>query len=218
MRSAIILAGGGSTRMRSDKGLRLLAGEPLVDHVIRRVSVFVDEVFIVVGTEEQRMSYSGLVDSEAELLIDAYEDGSPLVGAITGLRRARGEYALVTGCDMPFVSREAVRLLFKEAEGLDGATFRWPNGWIEPLIAVYRVEPSLRVAEELYRSRNLRIRLILLGLPNVKMIPIDELRSIDPDLMSLRDVDTEESLMGAEKVFRKIVKRGNCLPQGKPID
>lgn len=203
MRSAIILAGGGSSRMKRDKGLVELEGEPLATHVIRRVSGLVDEVLLVVGSEEQRTLYSVEMAGNAEVLVDVYGDGSPLVGALTGFMRARGGYALVTGCDIPFISREAVRLLFEEGEGFDGAVFQWPNGWVEPLLAVYRVEPSLRVAEELYMAGNLRLRMILLELPRVKMIPIEALKKIDPDLLTLHDVDDENSLREAEKILRK---------------
>jgi molybdopterin-guanine dinucleotide biosynthesis protein A len=203
MRSAIVLAGGGSTRMSSDKGLRKLGSEPLTTHVVSRLSDLVDEVLLVVGSEAQRALYSGVVGEEAKILVDLYGDGSPLVGALTGFMRARGGYALVTGCDMPFISREAVRLLFDEAEGIDGAVFQWPNGWVEPLLAVYRVEPSRKVAEELYRAGNLRLRMILLELPKVKMIPIEALERIDPELLTLHDVDDENSLREAEKILRK---------------
>lgn len=203
MRSLIVLAGGGSTRMRSDKGLRELGSEPLALHVVRRLSDLVDEVLLVVGSEAKRALYSRVIGEAADILVDVYGDGSPLVGALTGFMRARGEYALVTGCDMPFISRGAVRLLFEEGEGFNGAVFQWPNGWVEPLLAVYRVEPSLRVAEELYRVGNLRLRMILLELPRVKMIPIETLKGIDPRLLTLHDVDDETSLREAENILRK---------------
>lgn len=203
MRSAVILAGGGSTRMEGDKGLRELGGEPLVRHVVRRLSGLVDEVLVVVGSEEQREAYFGAIGDEAELTIDIHEGGSPLVGALTGLRDAKGEYALITGCDMPFLSKDAIRLLFREAEGFDGATFRWPNGWIEPLIAVYRVGPSIKKAQELYDASNLRLRMVLLELPDVKMIPIEALRAFDPDLITLYDADTEDALREAEKILKE---------------
>lgn len=189
--------------MKRDKGLVELEGELLATHVIRRVSGLVDEVLLVVGSEEQRALYSLKMAGNAEVLVDVYGDGSPLVGALTGFMRARGCYALVTGCDIPFISSEAVRLLFEEGEGFDGAVFQWPNGWVEPLLAVYRVEPSLRVAEELYRAGNLRLRMILLELPRVKMIPIEALKKIDPGLLTLHDVDDENSLREAEKILRK---------------
>ncbi len=203
MRSAIILAGGRSTRMNGDKGLRELGGEALVNRVIRRVGELVDEVLLVVGSDEQREAYSRVVDEDVTLVVDLYSDGSPLVGAITGLKHAKGEYAFMAACDMPFISDEVVETLFKEGEGYDGAVYQWPNEWIEPLLAVYRVQPSLEKALELYGSGDLRVRRILQNLPHVKMIPMEDLKAIDPDLLSLFDADTEEALREAESVLEK---------------
>ena len=204
MRTAIILAGGDSTRMKRDKGLLDLAGEPLVCRVVNGVSGAVDEMLVVVGSEEQHLKYSDVLGDRAEILTDAYADGSPLVGAITGLQRARGEYALITACDMPFVSPDLVRWLFTEAEGHDGATFEWPNGWIEPFFAIYRVEPSLRIAGELFEEKNMRLRMVLRGLQDVKHIPMDALRERDPELLTLFDVDTVEAIVEAEKKLEKM--------------
>ena len=144
-----------------------------------------------------------VVDGEVGLVVDLYDGGSPLVGAITGFRCCRGSHALITACDMPFISEEAIRLLFGEVGGANGAVFRWPNGYIEPLIAVYRVKPSLRMAQELYEAGNLRLRMILLDLEDVRMIPIDALREIDPELLTLYDADTEDALLKAEKMLQK---------------
>ena len=189
--------------MSVDKGLKELGGEALVNRVIRRVSELVDEVLLVVGSEEQRETYSRVVDEDVTLVVDLYSDGSPLVGAITGLKYARGEYAFMAACDMPFISDEVVETLFKEGEGYDGAVFQWPNEWIEPLLAVYRVKPSLEKALELYGLGDLRVRRILQNLPNVKMIPMEDLKAMDADLMSLFDADTEEALREAENIVEK---------------
>ena len=204
MLTAIVLAGGDSTRMKRDKGLLDLAGEPMVCRVVEGVSGVVDEVLVVVGSAEQHRGYSDVLGDRVEVLTDVYGDGSPLVGAITGLRRARGEFAMITACDMPFVSPDVVRWLFAEAEGYDGATFEWPNGWIEPFFSVYRVEPSLRIAGELFEERNMRLRMILRRLPDVSHVPIGSLRERDPDLLTLFDVDTAEAIVEAEKKLEKM--------------
>ena len=204
MRTAIVLAGGDSTRMKRDKGLLDLADEPMVCRVVEGVSGVVDEVLVVVGSAEQHRGYSDVLGDRVEVLTDVYGDGSPLVGAITGLRRARGEFAMITACDMPFVSPDVVRWLFAEAEGHDGATFEWPNGWIEPFFSVYRVEPSLRIAGELFEERNMRLRMILRRLPDVSHVPIGSLRERDPDLLTLFDVDTAEAIVEAEKKLEKM--------------
>jgi molybdopterin-guanine dinucleotide biosynthesis protein A len=203
MRTAIVLAGGDSTRMKEDKGLMDLSSEPMVCRVVERVSTVVGEVLVVVGTLEQHVEYSEVLGGRVKILTDVYGDGSPLVGAITGLQRTRGEYALITACDMPFVSPDIVRWLFTEAEGRDGATFVWPNGWIEPFLSVYRVEPSLRIAGELFEEKNMRLRMILRRLPEVRHIPINSLKEKDPELLTLFDADNEEAIIEAEKKLEK---------------
>jgi len=190
--------------MDEDKGLKELDGEPMVAHVIRRLRDLVDEVLLVVGTDEQKAAYSSVVGDGFRVIADVYESGSPLVGAITGLRSCQGGYALITACDMPFLSGKIIRMLFEVAEGYNGAVFQWPNGWIEPLIAVYKVEPSLRKAQDLYDSDDLRIRKILLEMPNVNYIKIDILKNIDPELLTLFDADTREALRKAESILRKV--------------
>lgn len=203
VRSAIILAGGKSTRMNKDKGLKELCGEPLVNHVIHRVLDHVDEILVVVGSQVQKDVYSNVVGNRVKLVIDLYDDGSPLVGALTGFSEAKGDYALVTGCDMPFISHKVIQYLFSAGEGRNGAVFRWPNGWVEPLIAVYRIKPSLDRALDLYSLGDLRLRLILLNMEDVDMVPIETLMQMDPELLSLHDIDTVEALGKAKEILKR---------------
>ena len=189
--------------MRSDKGLTKIGDEPLICHTLKKVSEVVDEVLVVLGSEDQRKIYTKVLSDKAIILVDSYKEGSPLVGALTGLQNAKGEYTLITACDMPFISPKAVKMLFNAAKRRDGAVFQWPNGWIEPLLAVYKVKPSLEEAHRLYREGNLRLRMILRRLPDVNLIPIKELKTIDPELITLFDADTKESLTEAEEILKK---------------
>ena len=202
MRSAIILAGGKSTRMGEDKGLKKLDGRALIKHVIDRVSPHVDEVLLVLGSEEQKTAYMNQIGDSVRYVLDEYSQNASLVGALTGLKAARGEYALLTGCDMPFISPDAVSLLFEKAYGRSGATFQWANGWIEPLLSVYHVESASTLAEKLYLNGEMRLRMILYRLPDVHMISMDELRKIDKDLLSFFDADTDDLYKKAEKLIK----------------
>ena len=78
---------------------------------------------------------------------------------------------MITACDMLFASPDVTRWIFAEAEGHNGATYEWPNGWIEPFLSVYRVEPSLRIARELFEEKNLRLRIFLRRLPDMRNLP-----------------------------------------------
>jgi molybdopterin-guanine dinucleotide biosynthesis protein A len=198
MRSAIILAGGSSSRMKGEKGLRILGGKPIVEWVVGSVSESVDEVILVVGSEAQASVYRELLGDQTRVAVDLYRGRSPVVGALTGLSLARGEYALLVGYDMPFIRRDAVELLFGEAEGAGGATFVWPNGWLEPLLAVYGVDPGREAARRNYEEGDMRLGDVLRRMRDVRMIAVERLKLIDPELLTLFDVDTEERLREAE--------------------
>ena len=202
-RSGIVLSGGSSTRLGMDKGLRFIAGKPLVNHVVDRIREHVDEVIVVVASEEQKQLYDNVVEV---VVTDIYPDGSPLIGLLTGLSYCKGEYAFVVACDMPFICEEAVEMLFSRAEGHDGAVFEKPNGWIEPLSAVYNVETSLKAAERLYSEGDLRVRMIFLSLDDVCMIPVEQLRRVDPKLCTFFDTDTEEQFYEADRILRAMSK------------
>ena len=198
MRSGIILAGGRSSRMGGEKGLALLQGKPLFAHVTEKLTRVVDEVIIVVASEAQTGTYRL---PGARVVVDRLRRGTPLVGAYTGFAEARGEYAFLTGGDQPLLDPRVVELVFSEAEGHDAATPAWPNGWIEPLHAAYRTKPSAEVAIRLVEHGEKRLGSILRTLPDVKLIPIDEMSKVDPDLLTLTDVDTPEDLECVQRLL-----------------
>ncbi|MBS7619398.1 molybdenum cofactor guanylyltransferase [Candidatus Bathyarchaeota archaeon] len=200
--SLIILAGGRSRRIDEDKGLKILAGEPLINHVMSRFSNFVDEIIVVLKSEIQKRAYSQVLENDARLLIDLDKGESPLVGALTGFKESNAAYAFLTGCDTPFISTAAIRLLLENVRGFDAATFQWPNGWIEPLTAAYRIEPSMRLAKAYYMQGELRLRKVLTSLPRLKILPVSMLQDFDPNLLTFFDLDTLEDFQKAEKILK----------------
>lgn len=200
MYTAIVLAGGRSCRIGGDKGLTLLNGRPLVAHVLARLESVVDELIIVVSSDVQVEAYRGF---GARVLTDRVRRDTPLVGAYTGLAEAKGEYAFLTGVDQPLLDPRVIRLLFNEAEGHDAATPTWPNGWVEPLHAVYRSEPAATTALSLIECGEKKLSRILSNLSDVRHIPIDEIKALDQELLTLIDVDTSEELA---RVSRLLIK------------
>ncbi len=175
--------------MGADKGLALLQGKPLVAHVAERLATVVDEVIVVVSTEDQAKGYRsyGLL-----VVADAFPSESPIVGAYTGLAVARGGFTFIAGGDQPLLNPRVVELLFDEAEGHDAATPYWPNGWVEPLNSAYRTERAAAAALQLVKSGENRLRRLIDSLPDARRVPIDDIKAIDPDLRTLMDVDTPE--------------------------
>ena len=200
MRTAIVLAGGKSSRIGVDKGLVILNEKPLVAYVIERLEPVVDEVILVVGSQAQVVAYEGF---GSRVIRDKIQGGTPLVGAYTGFIEASGEYAFLTAVDQPLLDARIVELLFKEAQGHDAATPTWANGWVEPLHAVYKTRPSAAAAERLIEAGDKKLGMILSTLRDVVHIPIDKVKTLDPELHTFMDIDTAEDL---EKISRLLTK------------
>ena len=202
MRTGIILAGGDSKRIGTDKGLLDLDGKPLIQYVIESLKSVVDEIIVVVGSEERMPFYWQVVDEDVKVVADMYDEGSPLIGLMTGLTNATGEYAVVAACDMPFINSDLVDLLFLLSYDLNGTLLIKPNGWVEPLPAIYKVGMSLKRASQLYMQGDLRIRKVLETLPDVARVPVERLKVLDPELRSFFDLDTRERYNEALKILR----------------
>lgn len=179
-----------------------LNGKPLISYVVDNMRTVVGEVIVVVGSEEKKPFYLQVLDKDVKVVADIYDEGSPLIGLITGLSNAAGEYAVVAACDMPFINRDLVDLLFLLSYGLNGTLLIKSNGWVEPLPAVYKVDPSLKRAKHMYNHGDLRIRKVLETLEDVARVPVERLKVIDPELRSFFDLDTPERVSEALRIIR----------------
>lgn len=202
MRTGIILAGGDSKRIGTDKGLIDLDGKPLIGYVIESLKLVVDEIIVVVGSEARVPVYQDAVGGGVRVVPDMYDDGSPMIGLITGLTHARGDYAVVAACDMPFINSDLVDLLFLLSFELNGTLLIKPNGWVEPLPAVYKVDIGRERAVQLRGQGDLRLRKVLETLPDVARIQVERLRVIDPELRSFFDLDTRDRYDEAMKIIK----------------
>ncbi|HDI07894.1 MAG TPA: molybdenum cofactor guanylyltransferase [Candidatus Bathyarchaeota archaeon] len=199
-KAAVILAGGSSKRFGQDKGLVTLAGKPLILHVVEKVSGLVDEHVVVVSSEAQRESFSKLLP-ENRVVVDSTGKQSPLVGAFSGFQHVSGEYALLLPCDVPFVSRDVVSLLLEICGGRAAVIPRWTNGYIEPLQAVYAVEPAIQAAEEALGEGKLDMRSMIEKLRGVRYVSTLVLRQLDPQLLTFFNVNTPLDLKRAESLI-----------------
>jgi len=202
-KTAIILAGGFSERLGCDKGLVQMAGKPLVSHVFNRVNQIVEEVIVVVSSIDQKKTYSPLFPKKTKILVDIEDSQSPLVGALTGFMNACGEYSILLPCDTPFVSKEVVKLLFEIAPHRNAVIPRWPNGYIEPLQAVYRTSSALTAANEAREKGETRLRSMISLLKRVRYLSTIVIKEIDPHLTTFFNINTPLDLKRAESLFKK---------------
>jgi len=201
-KSAIILAGGVSSRFGQDKGLLQLANKPLIKHVLDAIGTLVDEKMVVASSKVQAENYAKVLDSDVNVLIDVDHAQSPLVGALTGFKEAHGKYALLLSCDTPFVSNDVVSLLFELCINRYAVIPRWPNGYIEPLQAVYCTKLALEAAKNALKEGKLNVQSMVNRLRGVRYVSTLVLQQLDPELRTFINVNTPLDLKKAELMIK----------------
>jgi molybdopterin-guanine dinucleotide biosynthesis protein A len=143
--AGVLLAGGQSQRMGGgDKNLRLIAGKPILDHVIERAKPQVDTLVLNANGDAARFARFGvpvIADSIAGF-------AGPLAGVLAGLDWAaqhlpEAELVASFATDAPFLPRDLVRRLVVALEegGFDLACAQ-SNGQVHPVFGLWPV--SLR--------------------------------------------------------------------------
>ena len=193
--SVIILAGGLSSRMGSDKAFLQIGERRFLEQVVSEVANLSEDIIIPIGMKNIKR-YRELVQNESvRLLQDETYIQSPLGGILTGLMNANETYAAVLACDSPFIKSSLVSHLFSRALTHDAAVPLWSlqdKMSTEPLCAVYKVESTRVVIKKMLNERKIACRRMILELPDVEYIPVSELRGIDERLDSFRNINTKE--------------------------
>lgn len=205
MRSAVILAGGKSSRFGRDKGLARLGGKPLVRRVADGLRPVVDETIISISSRNGQQAYRSRPPPHARFVEDRFADIGPLGGLITAFEEAGGEYVAVAPCDAPFIKPALYGMLFELAQGTDGAV-PVVGGYFEPLNAVYRRQgmlPAMKraLAEGLTKPVDAYRHLDILAVGE------RSLRRADPGLESFVNLNTPEALGRARGRMRRGERR-----------
>ena len=151
---AVVLAGGESLRFGSDKALARFRGEPLLAHLMRGLCAAGFEQIALAAKEPRK--YAAVAEEIAyvqkrsiDLLVDGHPARTPLAGLVAGLRASRSEVVFGVAADMPFAADAAlIDALTAALENHDAAVPE-AGGSLQPLCALWRRGPCLRIGEEL---------------------------------------------------------------------
>ncbi len=132
--AAIVLAGGGSRRMGTDKSMLPVGGRPLIEGICRQLRDSFDQVLIS-ANDADKLAFLGLA-----IIPDRVPGQGPLMGIASALEASVHELNFVVACDIPHVELRYVRRMLAEAT-TTGADILVPitgEQRYEPLFAVYR--------------------------------------------------------------------------------
>jgi molybdopterin-guanine dinucleotide biosynthesis protein A len=174
----IILAGGQSTRMGTDKALLDIGGKPLLGLLIERMlSLGLNSITVSVSGKEREMKYR---DSLGESLAgqirfvqDEYPDCGPLAGLHAGLSGLPAGYAFVMACDMPVVSEPLLRRMLERAAMTGKNKPDVIRTGDQPFHALYHTRAMRLLGERLKRG-DLRVMAMLNELESVILEPSAE--------------------------------------------
>jgi molybdopterin-guanine dinucleotide biosynthesis protein A len=191
--TAIILAGGGSTRMGREKATIVLGGRTLLQRVIDAAAEVADETVVVCAPGRPLPAIE--VHGSLRLTTDEVGGQGPLAGILAGLAVATGEVALLLACDQPFVRPALLRLLVAQAAEAS-AVIPLLDGQPQHLCAALRVDaaPTLREAYE----GGSRAAAAISDLPGTRLLDPAAWRAVDADGVSFAGANTPEELARLE--------------------
>lgn len=128
--TAIILAGGKSSRFGCDKTLYPVDGKTMTERAADILRPFVDEILISVDRKGKFFL------PETKEVEDVYSDIGPIGGIYSGLLSAKHEKCIIVAGDIIQIDKGLTLKLLAFSEGFR-AVVPVNNGKLEPLYAVY---------------------------------------------------------------------------------
>ena len=188
----IVLCGGRSTRMGTDKATLPFGPETMLQRVIRILGTTVSPL-VAVAAHDQILP---ALPPSIVVTRDEREARGPLEGLRAGLKALplSVDAAYVTSCDVPLLVPGFVAHMIALLGEHDIAVMEI-DGFPHPLSAVYRRDVLPQVEALLARDRLRPV--FLFEAVRTRRVSPQEMRGVDPDLRTLRNLNTREDYEAA---------------------
>jgi len=142
--TAIILAGGKSSRMGSDKALLQIGGRTVIEGIVGLLQSLFPKILLSANSPRE---YEFL---NIPLVLDVYRGVGPLAGIHAALSRSATEKNLLISCDLPLMSREMIGCVTSRPTDKAVVLLR-AGGYLQPFPGLYR-KSLLPVLEDILRE------------------------------------------------------------------
>lgn len=163
--TAIILAGGKSSRMGRNKAFLKFKDKTFLECQIELLKEIFDEIIISANSPKEYEIFN------IPVIEDAYYDKGPLGGIYTGLVNSKSFYTFFLACDMPFIEKPLIKSLQNFTNGYDVIVPQNSNQ-LEPLHAFYSKNCITPIKNQI-DTNNLKI-IDFYPQVKVKRVEIDE--------------------------------------------
>lgn len=184
--TALILAGGKATRLGGvDKRELVVEGRTIFERQVDALAPCVAEILVS----------SPRVVAGFRCVADPVSGAGPLAGIAAGLAAATTPWLFVIACDMPYIDRAFVELVLSHADdGCDAVGIRIGE-LPEPLCTVLRVSLWRAIASRRLAAGQLKASALLTDeAARLRWITESAIRTVDPDMRALHNVNAPEDL------------------------
>ena len=185
--TAIILAGGKSSRMGFDKQFLKINDRRIMYDLTSKLEEEFDEIIIVTNKPEEYSNY------KHKIVKDIIVGKGPLSGIHVGLKESSSNYAFVVACDMPNINIDYIKHM-KEVMGdkdIHGCVTYFEDS-LEPFHGFY----SKEIISEIEKQLEENIRSVTKLIMNLDFLKIEEseARKFSPDWHMFLNLNRIEDL------------------------
>lgn len=180
--------------MGRDKATLPFGPELMLQRVVRLIGEALPlQNVVVVAAANQSLPP---LPANVSVVHDAREGRGPLEGLAAGLRAQVGRVDAVyaTACDVPLLVPAFIERMFELLGDFEIAV-PFDGEYYHPLAAVYR-PGVLPLVDELLESQRMRPQ-FLFDKAHTHVVPVDELRKVDPPLSTLKNLNRPEDYVAA---------------------
>jgi len=149
--SGYVLAGGRSSRMKTDKAFLEIGGETFLSRAVTRLSETCKNPVKIVLNQTQT-DFIGRLPANVPHIFDTYENRGALGGIHAALTDCETKYAVILAVDLPFVTPETIAKLADitlSSNKFIAVVPRQADSRLQPLCAVYQSRYCLPALENL---------------------------------------------------------------------
>lgn len=153
--TAVILAGGKSSRMGFDKQFLRINGMNIMENLINELSKEFDDIVIVTNKQEEYKK------SGFRIISDEIKGIGPLSGIHVALKESKSKYVYFIACDMPNINLDYIRYMKKSLRNsnADGCIAKRDDK-IEPFNAFYSIDILIKVEKLIQLNKRSMLGLI----------------------------------------------------------
>lgn len=174
--TGFVLAGGKSSRMKTDKAFLNFGGKTFLENAVEILKPNCENVRIVLN--KSQTDFIEKLPAETSCIFDINENRGAPGGMHAAFTRCTTEFAVILAVDLPFVSIRAIGKLCeiaRHSQHFSAFAAGRKNGELQPLCAVYRVEKCLPKLEKILSENDSASVKNFLETVNVKIITSENL-------------------------------------------